>query len=120
VDERVRRAAVLYEQAVFAGAVGQLAVADWELDAAEADLAMARGQLMHARFLLRSDQDPAAVVEDAGELPLFERAVELYRALGDTSGEVLGRLLSPGRPPGQRDRGSGPRAVSKPGSAGRQ
>jgi tetratricopeptide (TPR) repeat protein len=79
---------VLYEQAVFGGAAGQLAAADRELDAAEADLAMARGQLMHARFLLGSDQDPAAAAEDAGELPLFERAGQLYRALGDTGGEA--------------------------------
>jgi tetratricopeptide (TPR) repeat protein len=88
VDERVRRAGVLYERAVFTGNADPLAEADRELDAAEADLAMARGRLMHARFLLRCDQDPAAAEEDPGELPLFERALRLYRALGDTRGEA--------------------------------
>ena len=88
MDERVRRARVLYERAVFTGEAGQLAAADRELDGAEADLAMARGQLMHARFLLRTDQDPAAAHEDPDELPLFERAIRLYRALGDTGGEA--------------------------------
>jgi tetratricopeptide (TPR) repeat protein len=88
VDERVRRAAVLYERAVLTGDADRLAEADRELDAAEADLAVARGQLMHGRFLLRRDQDPAAAEEDPGELPLFERAIRLYRAVGDTRGEA--------------------------------
>lgn len=88
MDERVRRAGVRYERAVFTGDGSQLAEADQELDAAEADLAMARGRLIHARFLLRSDQDAAAADDGADELPLFERAVGLYRALGDTSGEA--------------------------------
>jgi tetratricopeptide (TPR) repeat protein len=88
VDERVRRAAVLYERAVFTGDADRLAEADRELDAAEADLAVARGQLMHGRFLLRRDRDPAAAEEDPGELPLFERAIRLYRAVGDTRGEA--------------------------------
>lgn len=88
MDERVRRAGNLYERAIFTGAAGPLAEADRELDAADADLAMARGRLMHARFLLRRDQDPAAADADPGELPLFERAVRLYQALGDTRGEA--------------------------------
>jgi tetratricopeptide (TPR) repeat protein len=88
VDERVRRAEIRYARAVLTGAASQLAEADRELDAAEADLALARGQLMHARFLLHSDEDPAAAHEDPHELPLFERAVLLYRELGDTGGEA--------------------------------
>ena len=88
VDERVRRAGLLYERAVFAGDAEPLAEADRELDAAEADLAVARGRVMHARFLLRRDQDPAAAEADPGELPLFERAARLYRALGDIGGEA--------------------------------
>jgi hypothetical protein len=43
---------------------------------------------MHTRFLLRRDQDPAAAEEDPGELPLFERAAQLYRALGNIRGEA--------------------------------
>ena len=88
MDERVRRAGLLYERAVFTGDAGPLAEADRELDAAEADLAIARGRLMHARFLLRRDQDPAAAEEDPGELLLFERAAGLYQALGDVRGEA--------------------------------
>ena len=37
MDERVRRAEMLYERAVFSGDTGLLAEADRELDAAEAD-----------------------------------------------------------------------------------
>jgi tetratricopeptide (TPR) repeat protein len=88
VDARVRQAGLLYEQAVFTGDPGPLAEADRELDVAEADLAVARGRLMHARFLLGRDQDPAAAEEDPGELPLFERAARLYRALGNAGGEA--------------------------------
>ena len=88
MDERVRRAGLLYERAVFTGDADPLAEADRELDAAEADLAVARGRLMHTRFLLRRDQDPAAAEEDPGELPLFERAARLYQALGDARGEA--------------------------------
>jgi len=88
MDERVRRAGLLYERAVFTGDAGPLAEADRELDAAEADLAVARGRLMHTRFLLRRDQDPATAEEDPGELPLFERAARLYQALGDVRGEA--------------------------------
>jgi hypothetical protein len=88
VDERVRQAGLLYEQAVFSGDAGPLSEADRELDAAEADLAVARGRLMHTRFLLRRDENPVTAEEDRGELPLFERAARLYRALGDVGGEA--------------------------------
>jgi tetratricopeptide (TPR) repeat protein len=80
------QAGLLYERAVFSGDIRSLAEADRELDAAEADLAVARGRLMHTRFLLR--RDSAAAEEDPGELPLFERAAQLYRELGDISGEA--------------------------------
>ncbi len=88
MDGRVRHAGLLYERAVFTGDAGRLAEADRELDAAEAELAVARGRLMHTRFLLRRDQDPITAEEDPGELPLFERAAQLFRALGDIRGEA--------------------------------
>lgn len=88
VDGRVRQAGLLYERAVFTGDAGLLAEADRGLDAAEADLAVARGRLMHTRFVLRRDEDPAAAEADRGELPLFERAALLYRALGDVRGQA--------------------------------
>lgn len=81
MDERLTRAGELYERAVFGGDGGALAAADRSLDGLEADLALARGKVVHARFL---DQR----VEDPGELPLFERAAELYRGLGDERGEA--------------------------------
>ena len=88
VDERVWQAGLLYEQAVLTGDAGLLAEADRELDAAEADLAVARGRLTHTRLLLRREEDPAVADEDPAELPLFERAAQLYRATGDIRGEA--------------------------------
>ncbi|MCX4461430.1 tetratricopeptide repeat protein [Streptomyces sp. NBC_01728] len=79
-DTRIKQAEVLYERAVFGGDSGALVTADVGLDAVEADLALARGRLIHARFL---DER----VEDARELELFERAAELYRRIGDVRGE---------------------------------
>jgi tetratricopeptide (TPR) repeat protein len=87
VDERVKQAGLLYERAVFSGEVWPLAEADRQLDAAEADVAVARGRVLHTRFLLSRDEDPAVVKEDPGEQVLFERAAQLYRALGDLRGE---------------------------------
>jgi tetratricopeptide (TPR) repeat protein len=90
VDERIRQAGLLYEQSVFGGDAALLADADRNLDGVEADLAMARGRLMHTRFLLRRDEavGGAEAVDEPGELALFERARDLYRALGDTAGEA--------------------------------
>jgi tetratricopeptide (TPR) repeat protein len=88
VDERVKHARLFYERAVFAGEAEALTEADRELDAAEADLLVARARVMHTRFLLRRDQDSAAAEEDPDELPLLEHAAELYRALGDIGGEA--------------------------------
>jgi tetratricopeptide (TPR) repeat protein len=86
VDERLRQARLLYERAVFTGDASSLAEADRKLDGAEADLAVARGRLIHAQFLLR--RDSAAAQEDPAELPLFERAAQLYHELGDIGGEA--------------------------------
>lgn len=80
VDGRIERARLLYERAVFGGDADALATAERDLDAVEADLALARGRVIHARFLERRDEDPQ-------ELALFQRAAELYRMLGDVRGE---------------------------------
>ncbi len=88
MDERLSQARRRYEQAVFGGDDGPLTQADQELDAVEADLALARGRLMHTRFLLRRDEDPANAAADPAELALFERAAALYHALGDVRGEA--------------------------------
>jgi tetratricopeptide (TPR) repeat protein len=88
MDERLGRARLRYERAVFSGDAGALAEADRELDAVEADLAVARGRIMHTRFLLRRDEDPASAVADNDELALFQRAAQLYQGLGDLRGEA--------------------------------
>ncbi|MEU9832740.1 hypothetical protein AB0D67_14550 [Streptosporangium sp. NPDC048047] len=80
-DDRIEQAMTLYERAVFKGDTDAVAAADRELDAVEADLALARGRVAHARFLGDGREDPQ-------ELRLFERAAGLYRALGDVRGEA--------------------------------
>jgi tetratricopeptide (TPR) repeat protein len=88
MDERVERSRQLYERALFDGDTGALAEADLELDAVEAELALARGRIIHGQFLQRRDEDPGLAREDPEELACFERAAELYRALGDVPGEA--------------------------------
>jgi tetratricopeptide (TPR) repeat protein len=80
-DDRLHRAKQLYEQAVFNGDADALAIAERELDGVDADSALARGRILHARFL-------AERVEDPEELALFERAAGLYNKLGDVRGEA--------------------------------
>jgi tetratricopeptide (TPR) repeat protein len=87
MDERVARSGLLYERALFEGDTGALAAADRELDAVEADLALARGRVIHGRFLQQREEGSGLAREDLTELPFFERAAELYRALGDERGE---------------------------------
>lgn len=82
VDGRLERAGELYDRAVFGGDVAVLEAADRELDGVEADLALARGRVLHARFL-----DGQSDGQGDEELGLFERAAELYRAVGDVRGE---------------------------------
>ena len=88
MDERIENARLCYERAVFEGDAGALAEADRDLDAVEADLALARGRIIHTRFLHQRDVGPGQASEDPGELALFERAAVLYRALGDVAGEA--------------------------------
>jgi tetratricopeptide (TPR) repeat protein len=88
MDERVKRSQLLYDRALFDGDAGALAVAERELDAAEADLALARGRTIHGRFLEQRSEQPELAREDPQELAFFERAAELYRARGDVRGEA--------------------------------
>ena len=75
------RAGMLYEQAVFGGDTGALAIAERELDRVEADLALARGRVLHAQFLQDRKADPR-------EFACFARAAELYQQFGDVRGEA--------------------------------
>ena len=86
-EDRIERARMLYERAVFNGDAGALETADSELDRVEADLALARGRVIHTRFLEQLDEDSAHQATATRELALFERAVELYRGLPDVRGE---------------------------------
>ncbi len=88
MTDRIERARALYEQAVYNGDVGGLTDAERCLDAIEADAALARGRILHARFLDERARTGSSPVEDPAELPLFERAIERYRALGDVRGEA--------------------------------
>ena len=80
-DDRINRARVFYERAFFGGDASGLAIAGRELDGVEADLALARGRIIHARCL----EEQTA---DSQELVLFERAAQLYQMLGDPRGEA--------------------------------
>jgi tetratricopeptide (TPR) repeat protein len=77
----IERAREVYERAVFGGDTAALDLAERDLDEVEAALALARGRILHARFLDRREEDPY-------ELALFERATQLYHALGDRRGEA--------------------------------
>jgi tetratricopeptide (TPR) repeat protein len=87
-DERLERARLAYERTIFGGDTGLLAQADRDLDGVEADLALARGRVIHGHFLILRDANPADVAEDPEELKFFERAAQLYQALGDLRGEA--------------------------------
>jgi tetratricopeptide (TPR) repeat protein len=71
------RAARCYDDATFGGRPELVVEGERELDVVEADLALARGKLLHARFL------DGRVNRDERELPLFELAVELFGKLGE-------------------------------------
>jgi tetratricopeptide (TPR) repeat protein len=87
-DERIEQAGLLYERFVFGGDASVLTAADRELDAVEADLALARGQIIHGRFLDQRSKDPKQIAEDPHELALFERALQLYESAGDVAGKA--------------------------------
>lgn len=83
-DDRIEQAREVYLRVVYGGDTRALIDAERGLDGLEADTALERGKLLHAR-LQAADGGPAA--EDPAELALFERALQLYRALGDPRGE---------------------------------
>ncbi|MEU1588847.1 tetratricopeptide repeat protein [Micromonospora sp. NPDC005710] len=87
-EDRIERARTLYEQAVYGGDAGVLTDAERDLDAVEADAALARGRILHARFLDERARSGTAPAENPAELPLFERASELYQTLADTRGQA--------------------------------
>ncbi|HUA27928.1 MAG TPA: tetratricopeptide repeat protein [Streptosporangiaceae bacterium] len=87
-DARIERARILFDHALFKDDPGALEEADLELDAVEADLALARGQIIHGRFLAQRTGDPRWDKEDPQELELFERAARLYEQWDDRRGHA--------------------------------
>ncbi len=87
-DGRIERSRLLYERAIRNADAGALTEAGHELDAVEADLALARGLVIHGYFLQQRADDPSHPHSDPDELALFERAGQLYRDLGDLRGEA--------------------------------
>jgi tetratricopeptide (TPR) repeat protein len=79
-EDRIERARLACQRAVFVGDVDALDAAERELNTVEADLALARGRIMQARSHERRTENP-------DELALFQRATELYQGLGDVRGE---------------------------------
>ena len=86
-DGRIEQARLAYERAILDGEAGALDGADRDLDGVEADLALARGRVIHGRFLVQRAEDPERAAEDPRELRLFEQAARLYRERGDLRGE---------------------------------
>ena len=87
-DERIERAKRHYERSTFGGDSSGLPAAMAELDAVEAEVALARGRLIHAGFLdrRRAGQQPPA--EDPSELELFVHSAQLFHGLGNVRGEA--------------------------------
>lgn len=79
--DRLNKANELYQHAIFGADPAAVIEAHQLLDTVEADLALARGRLLHAQFLLDRQPDPR-------ELELFERAVALYAAQGSVRGQA--------------------------------
>jgi len=80
-DDRLVEARTQYERAVFGGFEEAVGIGERALDGLEADLALARGRLLHARWLAEREDDPRELAE-------LERAAHLYRELGDERGEA--------------------------------
>jgi hypothetical protein len=85
--DRIEQARLAYERAVFGGDDGALATSARDLDGLEADLALARGRLIHARYLQHREDGRPQALDLEEELALFERAAQVYQALGNTRGE---------------------------------
>lgn len=82
--DRIQHVEQLYEAAVFGGDVAAVPSAMQELDRLEAELALARGKILHARFLQEWQEDPQ-------EEAVLLRAVALFEQVGDERG--LGEAL---------------------------
>ena len=87
-DDRIERAKERYERSVFGGDSSGLPAALADLDAVEADVALARGRVIHAGYLDQRRAGQEAPAEDPRELELFVHAAQLFHGLGDVRGEA--------------------------------
>jgi hypothetical protein len=85
VDELLERADIAYDRAIFGGDAAALPALLDELKRAEAAIALARGRLLHAKFMQEWDRQAPDVAE---EHALLTRAAELYRSIGDLRGQA--------------------------------
>jgi hypothetical protein len=74
-DQRIEHARLLYERAFFGGDASALGIAERELDGVEADLALARGRVLHARFVEDGNEDPHELATQAGDKLTLSYAV---------------------------------------------
>lgn len=86
-DDRLDRVRHLYERAVFHAEPQALRTAERELDSVEADLALSRAEILHARFL-----EDRSSGRSERELPLLERSAGLYAALGDPAARTCSAI----------------------------
>jgi tetratricopeptide (TPR) repeat protein len=93
VDERLVRAKELTELSTFGGDSSQLEEAERELDAVAADVALARGRILHARFLAQRFAGDPDLAADPRELELFEEALRLFEGFGDSRGQGEAQFL---------------------------
>jgi len=77
-----QRAQDAYDEATFGGNPAAIDDGERELDAVEADLALARGRLLHARFLAEGPRRE----RDERERALFTTAVDNRERLGNRAG----------------------------------
>lgn len=90
--DRIEAARLLYERAVFDGDATALDRADSALDSVEAELSLARGQVLHGRHLADRREGLAEAGVAGDELALFERSASLCRRSGDQRGEARALL----------------------------
>ena len=86
-EDHLRASKPLYERALFEGDSSALVEAATHFDATDADLSLARGRVLHGESLDQRRRDPRSASADPREPELFERAVQLYREVGDERGE---------------------------------
>lgn len=85
MEDLIARANTAYDRAIFGGDFEALPGVLDELKRAEAAVALARGRLLHAKFMQEWDRQAAYLAE---EHALLSRAAELYRSMGDLVGEA--------------------------------